>query len=79
MAGLIDPVEAGFTITPSDDDDLTRVVRAIYVGTGGDLKVEMINQDIVTFVNVPDGTLLPIQVKKVFDTDTDAEDLLGLY
>jgi len=79
MGGLIDPVEAGFSITTSDTADLTRDVRAIYVGTGGDLKVELTNGDEITFVNVQDGTLLPIQVRKVFSTGTDAEDILGLY
>lgn len=79
MSGLIDPVEAGYEITTSDTAELTISTRAVYVGTGGDLTVVMLNGDEITFVSVPDGTLLPIQVKQVLSTGTDAEDILGLY
>ena len=79
MSGLIDPVEAGYAITPSDTVELTIKTRAIYVGTGGDLTVVLLSGDEVAFVSVPDGTLLPIQVKQVLSTGTDAEDILGLY
>ena len=38
---------------------------ALYVGTGGDITVEMAGGQSVTFKNVPDGTFLPIAVSKV--------------
>lgn len=38
---------------------------ALYVGTGGDITVEMASGQSVTFKNVPDGTFLPIAVSKV--------------
>ncbi len=38
---------------------------ALYVGTGGDITVEMSSGQSVTFKNVPDGTFLPIAVAKV--------------
>ncbi|MDA7618940.1 hypothetical protein N8618_00570 [bacterium] len=38
---------------------------ALYVGTGGDITVEMSSGQSVTFKNVPDGTFLPIAVSKV--------------
>ena len=38
---------------------------ALYVGTGGDITVEMSSGQSVTFKNVPDGTFLPIAAAKV--------------
>ena len=38
---------------------------ALYVGTGGDITVEMASGQSVTFKNVPDGTFLPIAAAKV--------------
>lgn len=35
------PALGGFTITPSDALDLQSVTRALYVGGGGDISVEL--------------------------------------
>ena len=37
----------------------------LYVGTGGDVKVTTAGNDIVTFVDVQNGSFLPVQVVKV--------------
>ncbi len=76
-------------VTPNDDADLTLSGGAItegsnngaclYIGTGGNIKVTMLGGQTVTFINVFDGTFMPIQVKKVWATDTDATDILALY
>jgi hypothetical protein len=79
MSGLIDPANGGFTVTPSDTTVFTDYTTALWVGTTGDVKVEMINGDIVTITSIPNGTLLPIQVKRVYSTDTDASDIVGFY
>lgn len=50
---------------------------ALYVGTAGDIKVDMVWGDTVTFTNVPVG-ILPIQVTKVYSTDTAAAGIVGL-
>ena len=68
----------GITIGGSSIDGLDNGV-CLYIGTGGDLKVTMVGNQVVTFVNVPNGSFLPIQVKKVWATDTNASDILGLY
>lgn len=73
---LDSPAESAFTITPSDDD-LETATRAVYVGTLGDLVVETISGDTVTFANVPPGSILPIRCKKV-KAATTAEDIVGL-
>lgn len=75
-------------VTPDDNNDITIGGTAIdglengvclYVGTGGDLKVTMISGQVVTFTNVPNGSFMPIQVKRVWASGTGASDILGLY
>ena len=65
-------------ITPSDSTTFP-MCRAIYVGTGGDLKILTTIGNTVTWKNVPDGSIVPAQATKVFATGTDAEDLLAVY
>jgi hypothetical protein len=42
----------------------------LYVGTGGDLIVSTVDNDIVTFYNVQSGTFMPVQVLKVWESYT---------
>jgi hypothetical protein len=51
----------------------------VYVGGGGDVKVTMQDSGEVIFVAVPTGTTLPIRVKIVFATGTDATDIVALW
>ena len=44
---LVDPARAAFMITPSDQNDLPEITRAIFVGTGGDLVVQMLDGDLI--------------------------------
>ena len=67
----------GFSITPNDSVDLTRPVRAVYIGVSGDLVVDTLNGDTLTFVSVPVG-IFPVQVKRVYATNTTADSLIGL-
>jgi hypothetical protein len=73
-----DPAGGGFAITPSGTDPLERVTRALYIGTGGTLAVEMEWGQTVTFRNVPDGALLPVRVRRVLP-ETTATSIVGLY
>ena len=50
----------------------------LYVGTGGDVTVTTAGGDIVTFVAVQNGSFLPVQVLKVWDSGTSA-DILALW
>lgn len=69
-----------FAITKSDTTNFQgeRVSRGIFVGTGGDVKVLSENDQTITFKNCIAGTILPIRVKRVFSTDTSADDLVCL-
>jgi len=67
-------------ITPSDSGELDIYTRAIYVGGTGDLRVQMVGTgNDVTFSAVPAGSFLPIRVKRVYDTNTTATFIIGLY
>ena len=73
------PSGKAYAVTPNDSTDLTTVTRGIYVGTGGNLRVNMAdNGNTVTFPNVQDGTLLPIRVSRVLSTSTTASDIVAL-
>lgn len=75
--GLDAPAGAGFAITPNDSADLDQVTRALYVGEAGNVSVTMARGGVVTFFNVPAGTVLPIRVSRV-RVATTASALVGL-
>lgn len=68
-------------ITPDDDNDLTQMVRAITIGTAGDLEVTFVNGDTVI---IPEEALAVgvqhmMQVVRVLDTNTTATNIVGWY
>ncbi len=68
------------TIVPDDDNDLVVDAKALYIGTGGDITVTPINNadnDPILFANHPVG-YLRVQVKRVWATGTDADDIVAL-
>lgn len=80
MSRTINPAQNATAVTPHDTNDLADISKSLYVGTGGDVKVIMAQlANTVTFTNVPDGSILPIQVTRVFSTDTTASGILNLY
>lgn len=65
-------------VTPSDAT-VFNVTRGLYVGGLGDVAVRMADGTSVTFSNVANGTLLPLQVDQVLSTGTTATLILALY
>ena len=65
-------------VTPADDGAL-RPTRGLYIGGAGDVKVDMTLGNTVTFAGLLAGTILPIQVTRVYSTDTTATDIVALY
>jgi hypothetical protein len=49
----------------------------LYVGGTGDVKVDLVGGGTVTFKAVPVGTILPVQVTKVYATGTTATFLVA--
>lgn len=81
--GVLDSVcFDGFAITPNDSTVFSQPTRAIYVGSGGNLTVQMVGYDnsntILTFTNLFSGTILPIRAQRVYTTTT-ATNLVGMY
>lgn len=76
---LTSPPEEAAAIVPDDAYPLGHVSRAIFVGTGGDLRVRMLKGGVVTLANVPGGAFLPLRVSQVYATGTSATHLVGLW
>jgi hypothetical protein len=79
MSGLIDPAAGASAITPSDTENLAEPCRGIWVGVQGNLKVTMIDGDVVTFPAMAAGVVHPIQIRRVWATDTTATGIVGVY
>lgn len=76
---LDSPAEDAEAVIPSDSTDLARVSRALWVGGAGNVAAEMKSGNVVTFVAVPAGTILPCRVARVNSTNTTASDIVALY
>lgn len=80
QVGHTSPAENCELIVPDDDIDLSNIPRAIFVGTGGDVRlVPKGTPDAVTFKNVPSGSILPVRAVRVTEFGTTAEDLVALW
>ena len=75
-------------VTPSNTIDIPSVSNAngrgnngcvLYVGTGGDLRVLTAGGDDVVFIGFPSGGFLPVNVVRVFATNTTADNILALW
>lgn len=80
---LVDPNDNVNIINPADGNP-TKEGCVLYVGRGdsgayGDVRVLTVGGDDVIFSNVQQGTFLPVQVMRVFITDTTASDILALW
>ena len=84
LAALVQTIPATHVavVTPSDAADLTNAARALFIGTGGDLKVTTTGGETVAFVGLTSGMILPVAVTKVFATGqagTIASNIVALY
>lgn len=68
------------TITTSNTTVYTQPTRALYIGGAGNITVDMADGgSSVLFVGIQGGTLLPIQVTRVYATGTSATNIVALY
>ena len=77
-SGLESPAYHATDVTPSDATDLATDARALYVGTGGDVRVITSGGSTVTFRNVPIG-VLPVRIRRVYAVGTTATDLVAVW
>jgi len=77
--GDANPAGYFFAITPSDDTNFVQgETRGIYVGGSGDI-VAVGRHGVAKFIGVVAGTILSIRVIRVNETETTAQNLVGLY
>jgi len=83
-------VSRAAAVTPSDTANIPNIADSanaysknngcvLYVGVGGNVKVLTAGGDEVTFQNLNNGQFVPVQVVKVFATDTTATGLIALW
>lgn len=77
-SGLNSPASQAFAVTPHATNELTRVARGLFIGTGGHVTAILANDTVaVVFKNVPSGSILPIRAR-IVHTDTTATDIVAL-
>ncbi|CUH80856.1 hypothetical protein TRM7557_03107 [Tritonibacter multivorans] len=75
--GLSAPATRLLPITPDDATDLSVFVRGLCVTTSGMVQVTTV-EDTTATVYVAAGAPLPVRIKRVWATGTDADGLVGL-
>lgn len=77
-SGKVVPARSAAAVAPNDAVDIPET-RALYVGTGGNVKVTFAGDtNPVLLKNIVDGTLLPLAVKRVWAADLTADDIVAL-
>jgi len=77
---LPNPARSAIAVDVSAADQaLTPDSRGLYVGAGGDVKVDMADTGTVTFTAVLSGSVLPIQASNVYNSGTTATSIVALY
>jgi len=66
------------SVTPSDSAEIP-ITRSLFIGTNGNIKVTMADGQEITFINLTAGTIFPIQVVKVWSTETTVTTVIALY
>jgi hypothetical protein len=79
FAGVSSPYVGGETVSPSDTVSLTKVSRAIYVGTVGTLSCLMMDGTTVALPTTVAGTIYPLRVERVNLTGTSATNIRALW
>jgi len=73
----INPASGAEAIIP--DTPFSKRSRAIYVGLAGNLRMQMVDGQIVTFVSVQAGSVYPFRGVNVTATGTTAGSLVALF
>lgn len=79
---LTAPASSGSPVSPSDTASLPTHSRAIFVGTGGSLALELVGSsegEVLTLQNVQAGMVYPLRVRKIRASGTTASGLICLW
>lgn len=78
--GLEAPASNAEVVIPHDVTNLGNTCRSIFVGTGGDVSVEMAGEgSAIVHKNLPSGSTLTVRATRVNATGTTASDLVSWY
>ena len=83
-AAIIAPFTRAVAITPSDTEDLAEVTRGLNVhkGTGGSttsINVLLSGDAEPVIMTFQVGFVIPLRIRRVYATGTDATVIVGLY
>lgn len=79
VPSLTAPADDVYPVSPSNSADLPNgVARALYIGTGGNVRLTGAGGTTATFFNLADGSILPVRVARVLATDTTASNIVAL-
>lgn len=73
------PATGGLAVTPSDTVSVATPFRALYVGVTGNVSVLMLGGNVLTFLSVPSGSVLPVSGSRVNATLTTATSIIALW
>ena len=76
-SSLAGPATDLVPVTPSNSDDLPRYALALYIETGGTLRVNTIRGE-MRQIQVADFSLLPVGVRRVHTSGTTAQGIHAL-
>lgn len=77
-ASIVTPSDTANISYPGSTDGLVESA-VLYVGTGGNIRVMTASGDDIVFKNILGGTFLPVQVIRVYTTNTTAADIVALW
>lgn len=72
------PAFDGVAITPTDAP-LSSIVRALFIGVAGNVKILTPGNVSLNFQNLQAGSILPVMCLQVFSTSTTASGIIGLF
>lgn len=80
---ILSPFTRSVTVTPSDTEDLAEISRGIFATKGSSSHCTIVllladNTTTATF-DLARGEYLPLRVKRVYSTGTDATNIVALY
>lgn len=70
--------EHAAAVTPNDSADLTNAARLLFIGTGGNLKIDTTGGETVTLTNIAAGWHV-IAVARVYAADTTADNIVAFW
>lgn len=71
------PIRSANAVTPNDSADLSHPCRALLVAVSGDVKVDMKDNGSAVTVYLTAGVWIPMEVTRVYATDTVATGIVA--